>query len=315
MKLSIIVPCKNEEGNVSLLYDKINNVLKKIKYEIVFVDDGSNDKTMDKLHELYKKDMIHVKVLSFSRNFKKEAAMLAGLEHATGEFSCIIDGDLQQNPEYLVQMMNFLDENPEYDEVAMVMSERKSDSGFMAFCKKRFYNLINKLSDIHFENAASDFRMFRNNVKKAILSLSEKNRFTKGIFSWIGFNIKYLPYDVEPRKSGSSSFNFKTSMGYAIDGILAFSTKPLRLAITLGNLFLLAFIIYLIVFIVQLIAFDLVFSPIYILILLLLFISSLIFYVIGIIGQYLTKIYGEVKNRPLYIVKEKLGFNDDDNIL
>lgn len=315
MKLSIIIPCKNEEGNVALLYDKINSVLKKIKYEIVFVDDGSKDKTMEKLRELYKKDMIHVKVLSFSRNFKKEAAMLAGLENATGEYTCILDGDLQQNPEYLVQMMTFLDENPDFDEVAMVMSDRKADSGFMAFCKKIFYNLMNKLSDIHFENAASDFRMFRSNVKRAILALSEKNRFTKGIFSWVGFNIKYLPYDVQPRKSGTSSFNFKTSMNYAIDGILAFSTKPLKLAFTLGHLFLFSFFIYLIVFIVQLLAFNLVFSPIYILILLVLFIASLIFYVIGIMGQYLAKIYSEVKNRPVYIIKEKLGFNDDNDIL
>lgn len=315
MKLSIIIPCKNEEGNVALLYDKINSVLNKIKYEIIFVDDGSKDKTMEKLNELYKKDMIHVKVLSFSRNFKKEAAMLAGLEHATGEYTCILDGDLQQNPEYLLQMMNYLDENAEYDEVAMVMNKRKADSGFMAFCKKRFYGIMNKLSDIHFENAASDFRMFRSNVKRAILSLSEKNRFTKGIFSWVGFNIKYLPYEVEPRQSGSSSFSFKVSMNYAIDGILAFSTKPLKLAFILGHLFLFAFFVYLIVFLVQLLAFDLLFSPIYIVILLLLFIASLIFYVVGIVGLYLAKIYSEVKNRPVYIVKQKLGFNDDDNIL
>ena len=200
--------------------------------------------------------MIHVKVLSFSRNFKKESAMFAGLQYASGDYTCIIDGDLQQNPQYLLDMMKFLDENKEYDEVAMVMKERKAESGFMAFCKKTFYKLIEKLSDIHFENAASDFRMFRKNVKDAIVSVSEYNRFSKGIFAWIGFNVKYLPYDVEPRNSGKSSFGFKASLNYAIDGILAFSTKPLKFSIGLGFLSLFAFFVYLIVLLVQVIGFS-----------------------------------------------------------
>ena len=310
MKLSIIIPCKNEEGNVLKLYEKINGVLEKIKYEAIFIDDGSTDKTLEKLTELYEKDMMHVKVLSFSRNFKKEAAILAGLEHASGEYTCLIDGDLQQNPNYLLEMMKVLDENSEYDEVAMVMKERKSDSKFMSFCKNCFYKTIDKLSDVHFENAASDFRMFRLNVKNAILSITEKERFTKGIFAWIGFNIKYLPYEVEPRTSGKSSFNFKASLKYALDGILSSSSKPLKLATTLGYILLFSFLIYLLVFIVQLVAFDLAFSPIYILILFVLLISGLQFITIGILGEYLAKTYSEVKERPVYIIKKKLGFSD-----
>lgn len=311
MKLSVIVPCKNEEGNVEGIYSSISSVLKGIKYEIIYIDDGSSDGTLKKLRKLFEKDMLHVKVLSFSRNFKKEAAMLAGLQHASGEYTCIIDGDLQQNPAYLVQMVDFLNKNEEYDEVAMVMKERKAESGFMAFCKKRFYKLIEKMSDVHFENAASDFRMFRKNVRDAILSLSETNRFSKGIFAWIGFNVKYLPYDVEPRKSGKSSFNFKNSLAYAIDGILAFSTKPLLVAFTLGFLTLFSFFVYLIVLLVQLLAFHMEFSVSYLIILLILLLAGLQFIVIGFIGQYMSKMYLEVKHRPNYIVKEKLGFNDE----
>ena len=310
MKLSIIVPCKNEEGNVLGIYNKISSVLKKIKYEIIYIDDGSTDKTMEKLHEIYNNDMIHVKVISFSRNFKKEAAMLAGLEHASGDYTCIIDGDLQQNPDYLVQMMEFLDKNKDYDEVAMVMKARKQDSKFMAFCKNIFYKLIDNISEVHFENSASDFRMFRTNVKDAILKLAEKNRFSKGIFAWVGFKVKYLPYEVEPRKSGKSSFNFKASLSYAIDGILAFSTKPLRISLTLGFLLMLISFIYLIVIVIQLCAFDLVFTIGHAIILLILFISGLQFFMMGIMGEYIARTYTEVKDRPIYLVKEKLGFSE-----
>ena len=192
MKLSIIVPCKNEEGNVKGIYEKVNNTLKNIKYELIYINDGSDDNTLEVLRDVYANDMLHVKVLSFSRNFRKEAAMLAGMEHASGEYTCIIDGDLQQNPKYLIEMMEFLDNNKDYDEVAMTMSSRKKENKIMVFCKNIFYKLIDSLSDIHFENAASDFRMFRTNVKDAIISLKEINRFLKGIFSYVGFNIKYL---------------------------------------------------------------------------------------------------------------------------
>ncbi|MGN1337994.1 MAG: glycosyltransferase family 2 protein [Candidatus Coprovivens sp.] len=311
MKISIIIPCMNEEGNVSGLYNKISETLKNKKYEIIYIDDGSKDKTMEKLHEIYNKDNLHVKVLSFSRNFKKEAAMLAGLEHATGDYTCIIDGDLQQNPSYLLDMINFLDENPDYDEVAMVMDDRSLYSGLMAFCKKSFYKLIDKLSDVHFENGASDFRMFRTNVRDAIISLSEKNRFSKGIFAWIGFKVKYMPYKVEPRTSGKSSFGFISSFQYAFEGILAFSTKPLTYAIKCGVLTLLAAFIYLIVLLVQVFAFDMTFNSIYALILLLLVLFGIQFIILGIIGMYFSKAYTEIKGRPVYIIKEKLGFNEE----
>ena len=311
MKLSIIVPCKNEEDNVEELYSKINEVLNKIKYEIIFVDDGSADKTFEKLSVLYEKDIKHVKVLSFSRNFRKDAAIHAGLVHATGEYTCILDGDLQQNPKYLLDMIEFLNNNKDYDEVAMVMKNRTVDSFFMKLCKKIFYKLIDSLSDVHFENSASDFRMFRKNVRDAVISLSEKSRFSKGIFAWVGFNVKYLPYDVEPRKKGKTSYDFKSSMTYAIDGILSFSFKPLKIAVKCGILSLIAFLIYLIVLLVRVIGFDLEFVLGHAIILLMLFMFGIQFLLIGILGEYIGKINGEVKNRPVYIIKNKLGFNDE----
>lgn len=314
MKLSIIIPCKNEEGNVNNLYEAISKVLGKKKYELIFIDDGSTDKTLVELKKLYEKDMQHMKVLSFSRNFMKEAAILAGLEASSGEYTCIIDGDLQQNPKYLIDMMEFLDDNSDYDEVAMVMNKRTTESKFMSFCKNMFYKTMNNLCEINLENAASDFRMFRSNVKNALISLSEKNRFSKGLFSWVGFNIKYMPYEVEPRESGKSSFGFKASLRYAISGIIAFSEKPLKLGISLGFLSILASFIYLIILLIQILGFGFEATAIHALIIITLFLFGLNFILLGIIGKYLGTINIEVRKRPTYIIKEKLGF-DNETIL
>lgn len=309
MKLSIIIPCKNEEGSITKLYEKLNEVLKDIKYEAIFIDDGSNDRTMEKLKKLYEEDMQHVKVLSFSRNFMKEAAMLAGLEHASGEYTCFIDADLQQNPKYLLEMYDFLENHKEYDEVAMVM-ENKNHRGIMSLGKDAFYKLMNKMCEVKLENAASDFRMFRSNVREAMIRLSEKNRFTKGIFSWVGFNVKYLPYEVEPRTSGSSNFGFINSVKYAFVGILSFSNKPLKWATNLGIVSILASFIYFVVLLVQILAFDVTMKAVYALIVLLLFMFGVQFILMGILGAYIANINTEVRSRPVYIVKEKLGFND-----
>ena len=309
MKLSVITPCKNEEGNVVKLHKKISETLIDIKFEIIFIDDGSSDKTLERLREVYEKDLVHTKVISFSRNFKKEAAMLAGLEHATGEYTCIIDSDLQQNPNFLLDMLNFLDNNKEYDEVARVMSNRLKENKIVALCKGIFYKLIDSMTDVHFENAASDFRMFRTNVKDAMISLKEKNRFSKGIFSWVGFNIKYLPYDFEPRETGTTTFNFKALVNYALDGLFAFSTKPLRITYLCSFLTFFAFLVYLIcMFIFSL------YNGFSAIILLMLFMFGVLFMLLGIIGDYLARIYKETQNRPSYVIKEKLGFNDK-NIL
>lgn len=304
MKLSIIIPCKNEEGNVLELYNKIKDTLGKVKYEMIYIDDGSTDKTLDILNSIYYKDKEHVRIISFSRNFKKEAAMFAGLTHAVGEYTCIVDGDLQQNPNYLLEMIDFLDNNKDYDEVAMRNKNRNNESFIMKFFKKMFYKCIDKMSDVHFENATSDFRMFRENVKMAMLTLKEKNRFTKGIFSWVGFNIKYMDFEMEPRKSGKTSFGFVSSIKYAISGITDFSDKPLKVPFMFGLLLFIIAIIYLIV--------GIVINSLNLVITLILILFSVTFVFMGIMGTYISKIHSEVKDRPIYISKLEKGFKKDD---
>ena len=311
MKLSVIIPCKNEEGNVENLYNSINETLKKVKYEAIFFFFFSTDNTMDKLRDLYEKDDKHVKVISFSRNFRKEAAMIAGLKYATGEYTAIIDGDLQQNPSYLLEMMDVLDSEKDYDEVAMVMNERTQDSKIMAFFKNAFYNTVNKLCDVRLENAASDFRMFRKNVRDSILSLSEKNRFSKGIFAWIGFNVKYLPYEVEPRKYGKTSFGFRASMRYAMEGILAFSQKPLKWPINTGILTLFVDFVYFLIMVILTCTGNEPWNDLNIILMILLLLFGILFIFVGILGIYLSTINNEVKNRPVFLIKEKLGFNEE----
>ena len=304
MKLIIIIPCKNEEGNVLELYNKIKDTLGKVKYEMIYIDDGSTDKTLDILNSIYYKDKEHVRIISFSRNFKKEAAMFAGLTHAVGEYTCIVDGDLQQNPNYLLEMIDFLDNNKDYDEVAMRNKSRNNESFIMKFFKKMFYKCIDKMSDVHFENATSDFRMFRENVKMAMLTLKEKNRFTKGIFSWVGFNIKYMDFEMEPRKSGKTSFGFVSSIKYAISGITDFSDKPLKVPFIFGLLLFIIAIIYLIV--------GIVINSLNLVITLMLILFSVTFVFMGIMGTYISKIHSEVKDRPIYISKLEKGFKKDD---
>ena len=240
--------------------------------------------------------------------------MYAGLSHASGEYTCIIDGDMQQNPSYLIEMMNFLDENPNYDQVAMVMKKRKVDSLLMRICKKAFYRLIDKISDIHFENGASDFRMFRRTVTNVIVNLSEKNRFSKGIFAWIGFNTKYMEYEVQPRLNGKSNFNFSVSFRYALDGILGYSVKPLRISTYIGVISSIAAFIYAIVIIIQKLGWGIAVSGYASLICVILFLGGIQLITIGILGEYLAKTYLETKNRPIYVVRKSFGF-EDDNIL
>lgn len=302
MKLSVIIPSYNEEGNVKGIYDSLSKTLKNVSYELIYIDDGSKDKTLEELEEVYNKDKKHVKVISFSRNFKKEAAIYAGLSHSSGEYTCIIDGDMQQNPKYLLEMLDFLEDNEDYEQVAMVMKKRKVDNFIMKISKKAFYFIIDKISDISFVSGASDFRMFRKCVKDSVLSLTEKRRFSKGIFSWIGFNTKYMEYEVEPRVNGKSSFNFFNSLNYAIDGILGYSTKPLRFATYVGFLSCIISIIYAIIIIVGSLS-----SYAWIIFVILL-LGGLELISIGILGEYLAKTYVEVKNRPVYIIRKSLGF-------
>lgn len=306
MQLSIIIPTYNEEGNVKALYETIKETLNNIKYEIIFINDGSKDQTEHNLNELYNKNN-DIKIIHFSRNFGKDAAIYAGLKHASGEYTAIIDADMQQHPKYLLEMFNFLENNKNYDQVAMTIKKRKKGI-FSKLGSTFFYKLINKLSDIRFAEDASDFRMFRSYVKDAILSLPENNRFSKGIFNWVGFETKYMEYDVQKRLSGKSKFNFKNSLKYAIEGIVGYSTKPLRIATIIGLISSLSSFIYLLYLIIKTLIIGSDTPGFATIVCLILFIGGIQLICIGILGEYLAKTYLEVKNRPIYVSKDEKGF-------
>ena len=238
--------------------------------------------------------------------------MYAGLKYAKAEYSVIIDGDLQQNPNYLLEMMKFLDENPEYDQVAMINKKRSNESALAKMLKNCFYAFINSISDTKFKNGVSDFRMFRTEMVKAIVSLEENNRFSKGIFSWVGFKTKYLPYNVENRLSGKSNFNLLKSFKYAWDGIVNFSIKPLRIATVIGALTSAGSFIYLLVLIIKTLIKGIDVPGYASLLSLILLFGGLNLLAIGILGEYIAKMYVEIKRRPIYIAKYTLGFDEDD---
>ena len=301
MDLSIVVPCYNEEGNVELFYEEVQKVFKgkKIKYEIVFVNDGSSDNTLDRLTNIVDQKKQNIKVINFSRNFGKEAAMYAGLKEAEGELVTIIDADLQQRPELILRMIDILNENEQFDSVAAFQEVRK-EGKVLTFFKDTFYKVINSMSTVPFVQGASDFRTFRRKVVDSILELSEYHRFSKGIFSFVGYNTYYLPYEVEERNSGTSKWNFFKLFNYAIDGIVAFTTSPLRAP------FYISIVTFLVGFIYFIVALFKGVSEFTVILLVMLFLFSLLFMVVGVIGEYLSRTYIQVKQRPIYSVKTRL---------
>ena len=307
MLLSVIVPCFNEEGNIDLFYDETVKALGDLmpETELIFVNDGSRDGTVEKLPALCARAQYRVRVVSFSRNFGKEAALLAGLEHATGDFTSIIDADLQQNPSYIVEMMQILKDHPEYDAVAAYQEERR-ENFLISFIKKTFYKVMDSLTDVKIMQAASDFRLLRRPVVDAILSMPEKCRFSKGIFAWVGFETYYMPYEVEERASGTSKWNFWKLLTYAFDGIVAFSNKPLIMSSVVGFFIFCLSILYLIVIVVKTILWGDPVAGFPTLACLILMLSGIQLLGIGILGQYMAKNYTETKGRPVYIVKEEL---------
>ncbi len=302
MKLSIIIPCKNKEGNISKLHKKIQDILNKIKYETIYIDDYSSDNTLKELHELYESDLQHVKVLSFSRNFNKEAAILAGLEYARGEYTCILDINNEDEIKYIGDMYDILENNDSCDTVAMRIKANEDKTKQRKSKKEQIYSLMNKYSSIKLDNNETNYRMFRKNVKNAIISFSEKNRFTEGIFSWIGFNTEYIEFDRDIEEC-ENKLNTKA--------LLSYTDKPLNLAIGLGITSLGASLIYLIVVLIKMFGFQCEWTPVYALIILVLILFGIQFLLIGIVGKYLSLMNEDIKNRPSYIVREKLGFNDE----
>ena len=311
MKLSLIVPCYNEAENVEAFQNAVIAAFRGCgyDYEIVFVDDGSGDATFHNLKKLHAAQACPVKVIRFSRNFGKEAALYAGLQHASGEYLSLIDADLQQRPEIVREMVEILDRQPEYDIVA-AYQDRRGEGKILSAFKKCFYSVINCLSKVKLRPDASDFRTFRRSVAESLLSLGEYHRFSKGIFAWVGYSTCFLPYTAQARAAGTSKWNFRKLMNYALEGIIGFSTAPLRLATYLGCCTALAAMIYLVVVVLQKLIAGIDIPGYATIIVLILFLGGMQLLCIGIIGEYVGKIFEQSKDRPIYIAKEVLDYEE-----
>ena len=303
--LSVIVSCYNEEESLPLFYTEINNVSKKMNYldfEFIFVDDGSKDSTLNVLKKLNKKDK-RVKYYSFSRNFGKEAAMLAGLEASKGDYVTLMDADLQDPPSLLEEMYNYI-VSEEYDCVGTRRVTRKGEPPIRSFFARLFYKIINKLSNIEMVDGARDYRLMTRQMVNSILRLKEYNRYSKGLFSFVGFKTKWLEYENIERVAGETKWSFWKLFIYAIDGICAFSTKPLVISAIIGFLFCIISFFMIIFIIIKTLLYGDPVSGWPSLVCIIFFVSGIQLFCMGIIGEYLSKTYLETKNRPIYIVKE-----------
>ena len=305
-KISIVVPCYNEEETLPFFCDalkQIENVMDMLEFEYVFVDDGSSDATLLILRELAKMNS-YVKYISFSRNFGKESALLAGLEAATGDFVAVMDADLQDPPDLLPQMyIAIIDEG--FDCAAARRATRKGEPFIRSIFAKGFYWLVNKISDVQMIDGARDFRLMTRRMTNAVLSLREYNRFSKGLFGWVGFPTKWIDYENTPRVAGVTKWSFWKLFIYSIDGIAAFSTKPLALSSLFGILFCLFAFLGVLLIIVRWLIFGDPVAGWASTVTIVLFAQGIQLFCIGILGQYLARTYMEGKQRPVYIIKEK----------
>ena len=312
MKLSLVVPCYNEADNVALFQEAVIQAFDGCGYdfEIVFIDDGSRDATLHNLRKLYKAQKCPVKVVSFSRNFGKEAGLFAGLQHADGEYISLIDADLQQRPEIVRQMVKILDMEPQFDVVA-AYQDRRGEGKVLSFFKKSFYAIINKLSKVTLQPDASDFRTFRRSVRDSILKLGEYHRFSKGIFAWVGYSTQFIPYTACERLNGTSKWNFWKLLDYAIEGIIGYSTAPLRFATITGGVTAVAAFLYLLAVILEKLVWGIDVPGYATIIVLILLLGGIQLVCIGIIGEYVGRTFEQTKDRPIYIAKEILLPEDD----
>ena len=307
MKLSLIVPCYNEADNVAAFLNATIDAFFGCgyDYEIVFVDDGSRDATLHNLKRLYHEKKCPVKVISFSRNFGKEAGLYAGLQHASGDYICLIDADLQQRPEIARKMVEILEKKAEIDVVA-AYQDRRGEGKLLSFFKKSFYSIINKLSKVQLQSDASDFRCFRRSVADSILQLTEYHRFSKGIFAWVGYSTEFIPYTACERHAGTTKWSFMKLLNYAIEGIIGYSTAPLRLATIIGSFTGVSAVLYLIVVVLQKLIWGIDIPGYATIIVLILLLGGMQLLCIGIIGEYVGRIFEQSKDRPIYIAKEIL---------
>lgn len=312
-KISVVVPCYNEEDVLELFnveMEKLRKELKNVTLEVIYINDGSADNTLNILRELAKKDKNN-KYISFSKNFGKESGIYAGLKNATGDYVVVIDADLQHNPRTIIDMYNILKEK-EYDSVAVRRVDRKGEKKLISFFSRIFYKVIKAISQIEVIDGEMDFRMMNKKMYKAVLKLSETNRFSKGIFSWVGFNTKWLEQENIERAAGTTKWSFWKLVTYSMSGITAFSTMPLVISSVIGLIFcLLSFILVIYVVIKTIIVGVL--TPGWASTVCIIFLTSGVqLFCIGILGQYLGKTYIESKNRPLYITKES-NIDEENN--
>ena len=306
--LSVIVPCYNEEENVRDFYDELCRNAdffheKQIEFEIIYVDDGSRDQTVSEVKKLHEEDG-RVRLISFSRNFGKEAAIYAGLQKCRGDFAVLMDADLQDPPSLLPEMYSYIEQG--YDSVATRRVTRKGEPVIRSFFARIFYKLMNKISRTEIVDGARDYRLMTRQVVDAILSMSEYNRFTKGIFGWVGYQTKWLEYENVERRKGETKWSFWKLFLYSLEGIIAFSTVPLTIASVAGVFFCLVAFVIIIVTIIRKLLFGDPTSGWPSLVCIIMMVSGVQLFCLGIVGQYLSKTYMEVKRRPIYLVKEDI---------
>ncbi|MCR5636483.1 MAG: glycosyltransferase family 2 protein [Clostridiales bacterium] len=313
-KISVIVPCYNEQEALPFFYKEITRIADMMyenEFEFLFVNDGSKDNTLNILRDLSKKDS-RVRYISFSRNFGKEAGMYAGLENSTGDYVAIMDADMQDPPEMLPEMLKALEQEG-YDCAATRRTNRKGEPPIRSFFARCFYRLINKMTTVEIVDGARDFRLMTRKMVNAVLSLKEYNRFSKGIFSWVGFKTKWLEYVNRERVAGETKWSFWKLFLYSIEGIIAFTTAPLAIASVVGFIMFVLSIIYAIFIVVKTLIWGDPATGFPTLVCIMVFIGGIQLLVMGILGQYLAKAYLETKSRPIYIIKETEKDNANDN--
>lgn len=305
-RISILVPCYNEEENIALFWREVTHVFKEklsaYELELLYVDDGSRDRTLEEIKKLAQEDE-RVHYLSFSRNFGKEAALYAGLEHASGDYVAVMDVDLQDPPALLPQMVQEL-ESGEYDVVATRRENRTGEPPIRSFFARCFYKLIRRISDVDIVDGARDFRLMTRQYVNSLLELKEYNRFSKGLFGWVGYRVKWLSYENTPRAQGTTKWSFWKLFLYSIDGIVAFSVVPAVMAAAFGVIFCLAAFFFLIVVFVRAALYGDPVAGWPSLVCIMLLIAGIQFFFMGVLGEYLAKTYMEVKRRPVYLCRE-----------
>lgn len=311
-KLDIIVPCFNEEESIPLFYSAIqaeNQNMPSVLTTLIFINDGSKDNTLNILRELSKKDK-NVKYISFSRNFGKESAMLSGMRLSTGDFVAIMDADLQHSPAMLPEMLKAVNEES-FDVAAARRSDRSGEKRIRSAFSKGFYKIVNSISQTKIESGAQDFRVMKRKVVNAILSMPEYNRFSKGIFSWVGFKTKWFEHENRKRSAGKTKWSFGKLMKYASDGIIGYTDAPLRMSFWLGSLISFFGLIYAVIIFIKTIIKGADVPGYPSLIIAILIIGGLTLVSLGIVGEYISRIFFEVKNRPNYIIDETNIIPDD----